>query len=236
MSRKLHKTAQPLTILQGLLDLMLTNVANGGEGTECRESSGPQANEIANCDQCKIFLERASEEVRRLASCFEDVRNLAGLKQPTRDNASVSLSHLVADVVRNLKSDLAAAGIKVVFDEGSHGDATTVVVTSPTRVFAGFRMILSALADCLPAGEQIKVSMGTRDAAGDITIRTSGHGRFTDDLASALGTELECAQLLFASVGGKLSLNPTRDIVAISLTVEVSRPASEQARTEAVHV
>ncbi len=56
MSRELHKTAQPLTVLQGVLELALEN-----------------AHTVEDYRQC---CERAIAELRRVGDSFDEVRKL----------------------------------------------------------------------------------------------------------------------------------------------------------------
>jgi nitrate/nitrite-specific signal transduction histidine kinase len=56
ISKRLHSTAQPLTVLQGVLELALLNAHTVEEYREC-------------CRQ-------AIEELRRVTGCFDQVREL----------------------------------------------------------------------------------------------------------------------------------------------------------------
>lgn len=62
IARGLHKTAQPLTVLQGMLELALLNA-----GT---------------VDEYKQTIEQALEELQRVVDCFEHLRTLTQLHQP----------------------------------------------------------------------------------------------------------------------------------------------------------
>ena len=56
MSRELHKTAQPLTVLHGVLELALS-----------------KADTVEDYRKC---CEQAIAELRRVADCFDEVRKL----------------------------------------------------------------------------------------------------------------------------------------------------------------
>ena len=153
MARELHKTAQPLMILQGLLEFMVLQ-ANGecgscGESEEGLRSSG--------CTECKGLLERAGEELPRLANCFDEVRKLVGLQRAARDVKTFALAPLVSDVLRELSGDLYAAGVTGVVDVRPHEEPMNVAVeASVSRVATGIRSVVMALAERLGAGDEIE--------------------------------------------------------------------------------
>jgi hypothetical protein len=224
MSRELHKTAQPLTILQGLVELMLSRVSAS--------------------DECRKLLERAGEEVPRLACCFDDVRKLAGLQRPAWDIASFPLSTLITDVLETLSDDLDFAGIT--FDVQPNEDAMNVWVNaSHSRVFTAIRLVLMTLVDCFHTGDRIKISIETNGSEGAIRFRP-----FTripletiaeqDPSLSTLPSQLEFAHLLFASAGGELRINETPDIVVMSLPAiapqSTAQHRQEDRQERAMHV
>ncbi|MGA7575457.1 MAG: hypothetical protein WCA97_15840, partial [Terriglobales bacterium] len=169
MSRELHKTAQPLTILQGLIELMIARTSSGDSCGKFHKHGGEEALRMAGCDECRLFLERAGEEVPRLASSFESVRNLAALQRPAQDVAVFPLAPLVTDVVQDLGRDFELAGITVTVDRfddrpGDSQDASRnglLVNASSSRVSTAVRLVLSMLVDCLRAGDQVWISIET---------------------------------------------------------------------------
>ena len=136
---------------------MRARVSAGDECSKFVERVGEEAPRLAGCDECKCFLKRAGEELPRLASCFNDVRKLAGLQRPARDITSFLLSALVRDVLQTLGADLDIAGIAVNLEVRPNEDPIGVVA-SHSRVSSAVRLVLMALADCLDAGDRIKVS------------------------------------------------------------------------------
>ena len=70
VSQELHQTAQPLTVLQGLLELSLLK---SGTIEEYRSS-----------------LERAMDELRRVVAGFDHVRELVRSNQPSSQLQSVA--------------------------------------------------------------------------------------------------------------------------------------------------
>jgi signal transduction histidine kinase len=74
ISRELHQTAQPLTVLQGLLELALLR--------------------SHTAEEYRNIIERAMEESRRVSGCFDHVRELVQLEEdrPGRERGKVRRS------------------------------------------------------------------------------------------------------------------------------------------------
>lgn len=241
MSRELHKTAQPLTILQGLLEFMTARVSAGDECSKFIERAGNDAPQLVGCDECRCFLKRAGEELPRLATYFNDVRKLAGLQRPARDITHFPLSVLVKDVEQNLRSDLYIAGITVVVDvEPNAGGRSVMVNASHSRVFTAVRLVLTTLADCVYAGDRITISVGSDGSNAMINFLSSRHSSVAiaerDLWRRTVTAQLEYAQLLFASAGGELRLDEAPEIVVMSLPTVASAPANQDERGKAMHV
>jgi signal transduction histidine kinase len=83
-SRGLHDAAQPLTVLQGLLELALE-----------------QAQSVRDYREA---LTGALAEAARVTACFENVRQLVRLQQPALDVCDFSISEIVHDLVGGLCS------------------------------------------------------------------------------------------------------------------------------------
>jgi hypothetical protein len=64
IARSLHKTAQPLTVLQGVLELALLNAQT--------------------TDEYRSSCERALREVGRVSRCFDQVRQMVRSKNSKR--------------------------------------------------------------------------------------------------------------------------------------------------------
>ncbi len=239
MSRELHKTAQPLTILQGLLDFMLVRIATGdptGNRTACTDGKAPR---LVSCDDCKCLLQRASEEVPRLAGCFEEIRKLVGLQESPGDIDGFPLTPLVSDLVQNLSGDLIAADVTVVLDRQPNDDSMGVLVhASMSRVSALIRLVLTTLVNCLRAGDQIQIAIKTNDANAEIKLRLSRHFSTAerDALLGKLTSQLQFAQLLSTTVGGELRLSKLPDIVVLSLPKIPSRTTAQDRQRIAMYV
>jgi hypothetical protein len=72
VARGLHQTTQPLTVLQGLLELALLNA-----GT---------------VDEYKHTIEQSLKELQRVTGCFEHLRTLTRLHQPIPDTTTFTAS------------------------------------------------------------------------------------------------------------------------------------------------
>ncbi len=238
MSRELHKTAQPLTVLQGLLDLMLTRISTGVTSGKSLESVSPEAPHSKSCHECKCSLERARDEVSRLTSTFEDVRKLAGLQQPARDVTTFALSPVVTDSLQNLGNDFCAGDITVVMDACPDEDPRNVMVkASVSRLSAAIRLVLTALAKCLEAGGRIRVSIDTSDTNAVISFRPSRMRSTPEhDLLSTLNSELLYANLMLATVGGQLHFDKTTDIVVLLLPTVTSKTAVTMGSRDSLYV
>jgi hypothetical protein len=220
MASEIHKTAQPLTLLRGLLEMMLARVSN----TEDRRS-----------------LEQAMEATHRVTTCFSDVRKLIGLKRPARDVVSVQLSPLVTDVLQNLARDLDIARVSVLFDGRPNVDGNGIWVNvSQSRVCFAIRFVLTALVDCLGAGDQIQVCTDTDGSHAQIKLWASKrrakaaleHG----NLGSMLGPQIQSVQVLLASTGAEVCLDESQDIVILSLPMAASYLTTPDGPRKAMHV
>jgi hypothetical protein len=78
-SRELHDTAQPLTVLQGLLELALERAHT--------------------VDDYREALTAALSETARVTACFENVRQLVRLQQPAPDVCDFPISQSLQDVL-----------------------------------------------------------------------------------------------------------------------------------------
>ncbi len=239
ISRALHKTAQPLTILQGLLDFMLVRIATHDPTGKPGACAGAKAPLLVSCHDCKCLLQRASEEVPRLAGCFEEIRELIELQKSAGDVDSVPLTPLVTDLLRNLSGDLHAADVTVVFDERPSDDPMGVLVhASMSRVSALIRLVLTTLVNCLRAGDQIRIAIETNGANAEIKLRPSRHFSTgeRDALLGTLTSQLHFAQLLSATVGGELRHSKMPDIVVLSLPKIPARPTAQDRQRMAMYV
>jgi hypothetical protein len=214
ISRELHNTAQPLTILQGVLDLML-----------CSTSID---------EDCKSQLVRAVEEVRRVTERFEDIRKLVALQRPAPDVATFPLSMLMNDVVQNLKSNLETSNIVAVLHPQPNQDLPAVFVTvSQTRAFNAIRLVFAALMNRLHAGDRIGVIIeedGTRAA-----IRLLPSRLHPSELPTVV-SELLFAHVVLTTLGGEIRWNELPDELVVSFPAVAPQSGVPGRQWKAMHV
>jgi len=80
LSRALHQTTQPLTALQGILELALLTATT--------------------VDEYKDVIEQSLEELRRVTDCFGHLRTLIRPHQPAKDITTLAVSSMVGEVAR----------------------------------------------------------------------------------------------------------------------------------------
>ena len=125
LSRGLHQAAQPLTALQGWLELALI-----GSHTE---------------DEYKASIRQAIEESRRVLACFDRVRELARLPHLSSSMPGFAASSVVRAVLEKFASDFEAAGVEVVLQTESHvQELDDLVRGSESRVSTALSLILAS--------------------------------------------------------------------------------------------
>ena len=128
-SRGLHDTAQPLTVLQGLLELTLM-----------------QAQTVADYRES---VTTALAETARVTACFENVRQLVRLQQPAPDVCDFSISQVVQDVVGELQ------GPNAVLSPSKF--PRNLVHASQGRVHQALSLLISAI--ILNGGDDVQISI-----------------------------------------------------------------------------
>jgi light-regulated signal transduction histidine kinase (bacteriophytochrome) len=141
-SRGLHDTAQPLTVLQGLLEFTLMQAQTV---QEYRES-----------------LTTALAEMSRLTACFENVRQLVRLQQPAADICDFSLVEAVQTVVGQFRS----AGKEVEISIESGGQC--LVHASPSRFGQALSISISSVA--LSVKDRLRISIEESHSE-EVTVR-----------------------------------------------------------------
>ena len=142
-SRGLHDTAQPLTVLQGLLEFTLMQAQTV---QEYRES-----------------LTTALAEMSRLTACFENVRQLVRLQQPATDICDFSLLQAVQIVADQFRS--AATAVEV----SNEPNSQCLVHASQSRFGQALSLLISALALCV--GDRLRISIESQSDEVAVRIR-----------------------------------------------------------------
>jgi signal transduction histidine kinase len=134
-SRGLHDTAQPLTVLQGVLELALE-----------------QARTV---EECREALASALSEAARVTACFEHVRQLVRLQQPASDVCDFALEEAVQEVAGSLP------GVKVVENPAKD----VLVRASRGRVRQALSLLMSAVALNGPQEIRISIMVSQNELA-----------------------------------------------------------------------
>jgi hypothetical protein len=202
LSRGLHQAAQPLTALQGWLELALV-----GSHTE---------------DEYKASIRQAMEESRRVLACFNRVRELARRPHPASSMPGFAASAVVRAVLERFGRDFDAAGVDVVFHPlPDRAEAADLARGSESRVSTALSLILSSSFPFLENGDQLEVSINSQPETVEICVLARKHnssgGASRDDLIWRIAP-LELAQALVVGTGGTVTLDPSALSVLISLS------------------
>jgi hypothetical protein len=195
ISRGLHQTTQPLTVLQGTLELALLNASTVNE--------------------YKQAIERSLEELQRVTDSFEHLRTLTQLHQPALDITRFAASAVVKAVLTSLQGHSATAGLELVLrsrfaDEKDFGEDR--VTMSRGRVFTALKMALADLLALLNRGS--KVVIFVEADATNVLIRmetqdAQKRSQVTDTPPDLMTPRQELARTMMASTGGELTFCPS---------------------------
>src|SRR5690349_21045513 len=121
MSRELHHVAQPLTVLQGTLEIAL----------------------IKNRSQAEYqsILHKVMEHSQKLADCFARVQRLLHFQQPATDIAEFSAAAMVRSVLETVESHFIARCVDFEFHPTAEDNAyCDMVRASEKRVMAALEL------------------------------------------------------------------------------------------------
>jgi len=192
ISLGLHQATQPLTILQGTLELALLNAST--------------VKEYRNA------IERSLEELQRVTECFEQLRTITQLHQRVSDVTTFAVSPMVKTVLTSLKGPSVTAGVEVILQSkiGDSKDSSGGRVRlSLSRVSSALRMAISELLPLLERGSKVVVVVEARPQ--DVVIRANDSGKvrqsaqLTDTVPKPMTPRQKLAQDLAASAGGELT-------------------------------
>lgn len=222
ISRELHQTAQPLTVLQGLLELALLT--------------------SSTTEDYRGVIQRAMEQSQRISGCFDEVRRLFHSDQPAPDLSSFSVSEITGAVVESVKDSYAAAQVVCEFNPLPHcqDSGLDVVNASEGRVSAALALILSNLPRWTKAGGTVQVTVAADSQ--DVVVRIVARQQCVEDGGMASNRDLMTAPLQLArtmvtSTGGKVMEGNPEFSLLISLPKTYHNPEIyEIQRIECVHV
>ena len=218
LSRGLHQAAQPLTALQGWLELALI-----GSHTE---------------DEYKASIRQAIEESRRVLACFDRVRELARLPHLASSMPGFAASSVVRTVLEKFAGDFEAAGVELVLHTEPHvQELDDLVRGSESRVSTALSLILASSFPFLASGDRLELSLTPDSEKVEICVLAQKHGFSSGEELIWRIAPLELAQALLASTGGTVTLDPSAFSVLISLSRTPATPAvGNSAETRCAHV
>jgi hypothetical protein len=192
IARGLHQATQPLTVLQGMLELALL--------------------QASTVDQFKGAIEQSLGELQRVVDSFEHLRTLAQLQQPASDITTFSASSMVETVLDSLQGHSVSAGVKLALQvklDGREGSGEDCVRMSRSRISTALKMALSDLLPFLKRGSQIVVLITAE--AGEVLIRVQTadpiqqRAAVPDAPPSLTTPRQEVARAMAASTGAQLT-------------------------------
>jgi hypothetical protein len=222
ISRELHQTAQPLTVLQGLLELALL--------TSC------------TTEEYREVIQRAMQQSRRISGCFDLVRKLFHVQQPAIDISSFSVSDMASGVMARVADGYAIAGVACEFQPLPHCHelGVDVVTASEGRVSSALELLLSNLPRWTKPGGNVKIAIKL-DAS---SVMVAIHARRKDAEEGSGAPELEwmtaplhLARTMITSTGGSVVQFEPGFSALISLPrMQQDHGVYETQRIESVHV
>ncbi|MFZ0285064.1 MAG: hypothetical protein WAL32_07515 [Terriglobales bacterium] len=221
ISHQLHQTAQPLTVLQGLLELALLS--------------------SRTTEEYRDAIQRAMEQSRRISGCFDLVRRLFHFHQSALDVSTFSVSDMARAAVKSVSDSYAIAGIECVFHPLSQSNGYDVVTASEGNISAALALILSNLPRWTSTGGSVKVAIDADFHHVLVRIQARKHGMesacgVTPELGT-MAAPLHLARTMVTSTGGKITQYEPEFSVLISLAKTPQNPEMyETQRIESVHV
>jgi len=220
ISRGLHRAAQPLTVLQGILELSLLK---------------PHTSE-----EFQGVVLRAMEQSQRVSDYFDHVRQLVHLQESVPELKRFSLVNLVRSVADTFTSSLAANGIKLRMHVPTDGERRSFVMASDTRICSALEVILSSLRDL--AGENTTIDLEIKIRSENVQLELkapkSGLENQKDRVkAPAKHLLLDQVHAMVSSSGGSLKIveRPLAVWMSLPKSQEI-RVLSESERIECAHV
>ena len=219
ISMGLHQATQPLTILQGTLELALLNAST--------------------VDEYKEAIERSLEELQRVTECFDHLRMVTQSHHSASDVTTFAVSPMVQAVLTGLKARFAAAGVELILEskmgeskssdskigqsKSSHSSDSDedYVRLSPNRFSEALKTALSELLPLLESGSRVVVLLEA--GALEVLIRINVGGKVqqaakvADAIPSPITASQKLAQAMAASAGGELTFLPSSQGILIRL-------------------
>lgn len=203
ISQELHKTAQPLTALLGLLELSLQRAQT--------------------VQQYRHSVEKAIEQLQRVTDCFGHIRNIVGV-QPSSSTPRFKLRSLIDAVARDLQSKLDAAGVKLLLhpQAGVADDlAEEEIAGSLSGHLYAMSLVISGLLTFLKSGDHIEISVEKDHSHVLLRIQSTSaadpSSAVTNPEGESMATCLRLAQEMMAGNNSSLKVCHPPSTVFITL-------------------
>jgi hypothetical protein len=216
ISHELHQTAQPLTVLQGLLELSLLT--------------------SSTAEEYRGVIQRAMEQSRRISGCLDLVRKLFHFHQPAQDVSSFSVSDMARDVVASLRESYAAAGVACEFCPLPYDYGTDLVTASEGRVSAALALILANLPRLTKSGGTVEVAVDAD--LQNVLVRVHaqypclGHHDASGLDLDLMSTPLHLARTMITSAGGRVAQGEPD--FSVFITLPKTRQIPEMYKTQRI--
>jgi signal transduction histidine kinase len=202
-SRTLHDAAQPLTVVQGLLELTLLQARSV---EEYRES-----------------VEAALVEMARVGDCFNKVRQIVRLQQPANDVVVFRMYHAVALALQELK--VASPDVELLVAPRVDQD---FVAASQSRTHHALSLLLSAATLALNGDRTLHLSFESLNETCVAHVRTTATSK---KLHESIASAVEMAQVVGASAGGRIEISEVPFAVSLVLPKAVRDQSANQKGT-----
>lgn len=194
ISRELHHAAQPLTVLQGTVEIALLK----GQSEEAYRS----------------VLQRVMEHSQKLSNCFNRVQQLAHFQAPAMDISDFSATAMVRGVLENVRGQFIGIGAALDFHPipGADESGQDVVRSSEKRGAAALEVILSDLATTVQQQGKVELSMDIEPQTIVVRIESPVAAQRTD-----LSAGLLLAEAIITSAHGTLTWKQQASSILIGL-------------------
>jgi len=223
ISRELHQTAQPLTTVQGLLELSLQRAQT--------------------VQQYRDAVTKSIEQLQRLVDCFGRLHHVVELHR-TVNRSSFKVRSLIDAVSRDLQSKLDASSVRLVLH--SAGDAAEDLWEEEVAgLLSGFAsaisLIVSGFLTFLRSGDCVEISLDKDQSHLLICVQSSWTPDLSNTVTNAttdsMADYLRRAQDLIAANKGKLKVCYPPSTIFITLpTVPTVLLAGLEEKRIAQHV
>lgn len=195
----MHQAAQPITVLQGTLELALLTAST--------------------VEEYRHAIERSLEEVQRINDCFKRLRTLAHLHQAVPDGATFAASSMVKAVLMSVKERATSTGVELSRLRPRFADCEDSgpdrVRRSQGRASTALKLALSDLLLHLESGSKVFVQIEEEETA-DVLIRVHTDGPaqqspwVADSQPLLVTSRRELARAIAASAGAELTFRVSR--------------------------